>query len=65
MLYGLNGAEGVTALAAIVERGAEDSQLANAFVILSNKYQFVLVDWRAQQVLVSASSSGQINVWRP
>jgi hypothetical protein len=65
ILYGLNGAEGVTVLAAIVERGGDDSRLANAFVTLSNEYQLILVDWRAQQVLVSASGSGQIDVWRP
>lgn len=64
-LYGLRTKDGINTLGAIVERGGDDSQLTKAFMALSKKYQLLLVDWRSQQVLVSMSEKGSINVWRP
>jgi hypothetical protein len=62
-LYGLSDGEGVMSLAALVD--GDDSSLTKAFLTLNKKYQFMLVDWRAQMLLVSTTSNGQINVWRP
>ncbi|HWK76037.1 MAG TPA: hypothetical protein VNQ81_17300 [Povalibacter sp.] len=64
-LYVVSGVEGITALGALVQKGGDDAQLIKAFVSLSNRYHLILVDWRAQQILVSATNTGQINVWRP
>jgi hypothetical protein len=65
ILYGFKEGKNITALGAIVERGGDDAQLTKAFLSLSARYGLILVDWRAQQILVSATHAGQIEVWRP
>jgi hypothetical protein len=50
-------------LAALVD--GDDRPLTTAFIALNKKFQFVLVDWRSQMVLVSTTPAGQVNVWRP
>jgi hypothetical protein len=62
-LYGLTSADGVMSLAALVD--GDDRPLTTAFIALNKKFQFVLVDWRSQMVLVSTTPAGQVNVWRP
>jgi hypothetical protein len=62
-LYGLSGGDGIMSLAALVD--GDDSSLTKAFLTLNRKYQLVLVDWRAQMLLVSTTSTGQVNIWRP
>lgn len=64
-LYGLTSESGVGALAAMVERGGDDTQLTRAFSVLSKAHKLILVDWRAQMLLVSVAPSGELNVWRP
>ena len=65
LLYGIASGSGVESLAAIVERGGDDTRLTAAFVKLHQKYELVLVDWRSQMLLTSVESNGQISVWRP
>jgi hypothetical protein len=65
LLYGLGGEKEITSLAAIVERSGDDYELTKVFSLLNRAYQLILVDWRAQMILASAQSSGEINVWRP
>jgi len=65
LLYGVRTGEGAASLGAIVGRGGDDSQLTKAFITLANKQSLILVDWRAQQLLVSVNENGQINAWRP
>jgi hypothetical protein len=64
-LYGLADDAGVSVLAAILDRGADDTALTNAFAAISKSNKVVLVDWRSQIVLVSTNKSGTIDVWRP
>jgi len=64
-LYGLKEDQGITALGAIAFSGADDKALTNAFMALSPADHLMLVDWRAQQVLVSATPGGKVEVWRP
>ncbi len=65
LLYGLRTPQGVSALGAIVAHGGDNSQLTKAFIALSKQHKLILVDWRAQQVLVAVNEKGQINVWQP
>lgn len=53
------------ARSATVARGGDDSQLTRAYITLSGKYGLLLVDWRAQQLLLSVTEKGDISVWRP
>lgn len=64
-LYGYTSAEGIPVLGASVGQNPDDGKLSQAFIKLSSGSSLVLVDWRAQMVLVSASAAGQIDVWRP
>ncbi|WP_019915973.1 hypothetical protein [Methyloversatilis discipulorum] len=64
-LYGLTNDGGVGVLAAMVERGGDDTQLTRAFTTLNRAYKLILVDWRSQMLLVSVAPSGELNVWRP
>lgn len=64
-LYGLTSEGGVGVLAAMVERGGDDTQLTRAFAALHKAYKLILVDWRSQMLLVSVAPSGELNVWRP
>jgi hypothetical protein len=64
-LYGIRDAAGITTLGALAGNGGDNAQMVKTFVSLSNNYQLILVDWRAQQILVSANSAGQVNAWHP
>jgi hypothetical protein len=64
-LYGYTEGQGVPVLGAIVGRSADDAKLTQAFVKLNASNGLILVDWRAQLVLLSVDPSGQIQVWRP
>ena len=65
LLYGIENAQGVNSLGALVSQGGDDSQLTSAFIKLSKTHKLLVVDWRAQQILTSVSSEGKINVWYP
>lgn len=64
-LYGFSDAQGIPLLGAIIGKDPDDSKLTKAFMKLSTERGLILVDWRAQLVLVSVSSSGQMEVWQP
>lgn len=64
-LYGLADQKGVRVLAGVLEHGADDTALTNAFMTLNRSDRLVLVDWRSQMVLVSTTSAGAVDVWRP
>lgn len=64
-LYGASHGQEITSLGAIVETGGDDQQLMAAFHTLNDKYQYVLVDWRSQFILVGTASNGKIELWRP
>jgi hypothetical protein len=65
LLYGAKASDGVSALGATVARGGADAQLTQAYITLFEKYGLLLVDWRAQQLLLSVTEKGDISVWRP
>jgi hypothetical protein len=64
-LYGYTTGEGIPVLGASVGPNPDDSKLTKAFTKLNSATGWVLVDWRAQMLLVSTNESGQIDVWRP
>lgn len=64
-LYGYRDTHGIPILGAFVGKNPDDSKLTNAFMKLNSERGLILVDWRAQLVLVSISSSGQVEAWRP
>ena len=64
-LYGFSDDRGIPVLGANVGEHPDDLKLTNAFMKLNSNKGLILVDWRAQVVLVSVDKSGQINVWRP
>lgn len=64
-LYGTVEDAGVSNLGADVGRHPDDSKLTKAFSVLQKRLNVVLVDWKAQIVLVSTSTTGNIEVWRP
>lgn len=64
-LYGYRDAQGIPILGAIVGRNPDDSKLTKAFMKLNSERGLILVDWRAQLVLVSVSSSGKVEAWQP
>lgn len=64
-LYGFSDWQGIPVLGAIIGKDPDDSKLTKAFMKLNTERGLILVDWRAQLVLVSVSSSGQVDVWQP
>jgi hypothetical protein len=64
-LYGYVAGQGIRVLGAIIGENPDDFNLTQAFMKLNANSGLILVDWRAQAVLVSVSKSGQIEVWRP
>jgi hypothetical protein len=64
-LYGYRDAQGIPILGAIIGRNPDDTKLTKAFMKLNSDQGLILVDWRAQLVLVSVSPSGQIETWQP
>lgn len=64
-LYGQSTSDAPRSLSILVEQGGDDQQVVGAFQKLNKSYGLILIDWRAQQILVSATATGKINVWRP
>ena len=64
-LYGYSHSNSIPVLGAHVGPNPDDSKLAEAFAKLNLSHGVILVDWRAQMVLVSVDRDGQIEVWRP
>ncbi len=65
VLYGYTTGQGILVLGASVGSNPDDSKLARAFINLNSNCGLVLVDWRAQMLLISADTAGQIQVWKP
>lgn len=64
-LYGYTDEKGIPVLGAHVGNNPDDSKLTTAFMKLNAKQNLILVDWRAQLVLVAITPSGQIDIWQP
>lgn len=64
-LYGISDPAGIQVLAANVADGGDDQTLVRAFATLSASDQLIIVDWRAQLVLVAMAKDGNVEVWRP
>jgi hypothetical protein len=64
-LYGYVNGQSIPVLGALVGKNPEDLKLTQAFIRLNASNGLILVDWRAQVVLVSVNKSGQIEFWRP
>ncbi|HWR88002.1 MAG TPA: hypothetical protein VN277_06245 [Acidiferrobacterales bacterium] len=64
-LYGYVAGDGVPVLGASIGSNPDDMKLTQAFTKLSASHSLVLVDWRAQLVLVSVGKDGRIEAWRP
>ncbi|HTI70325.1 MAG TPA: hypothetical protein VMF06_10175 [Candidatus Limnocylindria bacterium] len=64
-LYGYTTHEGIPVLGASVGPNPEDIKLSQAFIKLNSTSGMMLVDWRAQMLLVSTNRSGKIDIWRP
>ena len=65
-LYGYTDAIGnIPVLGAIVDTSSDGSALIEAFIKLARSNGLILVDWRAQQVLVSVSEFGKVDLWQP
>lgn len=64
-LYGYTTMDGIPVLAASVGPQPDDRLLTNAFLKLHHDAGLILVDWKQQFVLMGASTSGEIKVWRP
>ncbi len=64
-LYGYTANDSIPVLGASVGQNPNDTKLTKAFTKLHATFELVLVDWRAQMLLVSTKESGQIEVWRP
>lgn len=64
-VYGHEGEVGITTLAVILFAGADNQVLVSTFSRLGQSHGLILVDWRAQQILVSAAPDGRVEVWQP
>lgn len=64
-LYGFGDEAGISVLGANVAAGGDDQTLTRAFQKLSLSDHLILVDWRAQMVLIAVAEDGRIEAWRP
>ncbi|MBV9993153.1 MAG: hypothetical protein JOZ72_17910 [Alphaproteobacteria bacterium] len=61
-LYGMHD---LSVLGAAMPPGADNEVLARAFMTLSKSHGLILVDWRAQMLLLKVADEGNLEVWRP
>jgi hypothetical protein len=64
-LYGYIDGDNIPVLGADVGKDPDDSRLTEAFLKLNASDGLLLIDWRAQLLIVEASSDSEIEVWRP
>ncbi len=64
-LYGFRTAGAIPVLGAYVGADPDDAKLTQAFLRLHAATGAILVDWRAQMVLLAVTPAGQVEVWRP
>jgi hypothetical protein len=64
-LYGIRDSKGIAVLGAGLNAPADDTVLIRAFAKLSARDHLILVDWRAERVMISTSRDGQVSVFSP
>ncbi len=64
-LYGYIDGNNIPVLGASVGKNPDDSRLTDAFLKLNASNGLFVVDWRAQLLIIGASSDSQVEVWRP
>jgi hypothetical protein len=64
-LYGYTQKNDVPVLAASVGPNADNMKLAAAFMKLNKSDGLMLVDWRAQLLLLGVTPDGNIETWKP
>jgi len=64
-IYGYVDGDNIPVLGANVGKNPDDSRLTDAFLKLNAREGLFLVDWRAQLLILGASSDSQVEVWRP
>ncbi len=64
-LYGYTSDRGIIVMGADIGENPDSTSLTNAFTKINARNGSILVDWKAQMILVSTLPSGQIEVWRP
>ena len=64
-LYGYVDGNNIPVLGASVGKNPDDSRLTDAFLKLNASNGLLVVDWRAQLLIIGASSDSQVEVWRP
>jgi hypothetical protein len=64
-LYGYVDKESIPVLGADVDTNPDDFLLTNAFLKLNASDSLILVDWRAQMLIMEAPDPSQIGMWRP
>ncbi|MGE0283933.1 MAG: hypothetical protein AB7F09_00410 [Parvibaculaceae bacterium] len=64
-LYGYADETGIPIIAASLGPNPDDQRLTETFVKLNASHGLVFVDWRQQMLLISTTTDGKIEVWRP
>jgi hypothetical protein len=64
-LYGFEDDRGIAVLGANMNAPADAQVLMRAFAKLSARDHLILVDWRAERVMISTSRDGQVSVFAP
>jgi hypothetical protein len=64
-IYGYVDNQDIPVLAASVGRNPDDSRLTDAFMKLNANSGLLLVDWRAQLLILAASGPSEVEFWRP
>ncbi len=64
-IYGYVDKENIPVLGANVGKNPDDSRLTDAFMKLNASDGLLLVDWRAQLLVIETSSASNVEIWRP
>jgi hypothetical protein len=64
-LYGITDDTGVPVLGANLNAPADNQVLVRAFAKLGARHHLILVDWRAETVLISVSADGRVSSFAP
>ena len=64
-IYGYVDGDNIPVLGANVGKDPDDSRLTDAFLKLNASEGLLLIDWRAQLLIMRASSDSQVEIWRP
>jgi len=64
-IYGYVENQDIPVLGADVGKNPDDFRLTDAFMRLNASDSLLLVDWRAQLLIIKASSDSEVETWRP